>query len=182
MNSVSVQDRPENRRTRLLMWLGHYSDVMIWGFIAAVILGDATGNSIGWIEDTGAVVCGFWVLTKLADSRVHMERLCERCAAATPLDCQAAVRRWKRALWWRHQRKAQLAVFIVMAAIFLLDAIAGKHVWVYAVHAFGFLVLGLTTIPAWQHRRLQPWCPYCRWDDGGDEEVAPDVPAPAVSR
>jgi hypothetical protein len=27
----------------------------------------------------------------------------------------------------------------------------------------------------WLHHRLRPWCPYCRpWDEGGDQELAPD--------
>ena len=42
--------------------------------------------------------------------------------------------------------------------------------------ALGFI------ISVWQHRKLQPWCPYCRWDEGGDEEVSPDVPDPAMSK
>jgi hypothetical protein len=32
------------------------------------------------------------------------------------------------------------------------------------------------------HRRLRPWCPWCRpWDEGGDPELSPEPdPDPAV--
>ena len=54
--------------------------------------------------------------------------------------------------------------------------------WALALSALGSVALGLTYVVTWQHRRLYPWCPFCRWGDGGAEEVSPDVPAPAVSR
>jgi hypothetical protein len=32
------------------------------------------------------------------------------------------------------------------------------------------------------HSILQPWCPWCDWGKGGDEEVLPEVPDPALSK
>jgi hypothetical protein len=33
-----------------------------------------------------------------------------------------------------------------------------------------------------KHKRLQPWCPWCNWGKGGDKEVSPEVPDPALSK
>jgi hypothetical protein len=56
------------------------------------------------------------------------------------------------------------------------------HPWQYAVDAVAVSLLGGKYLIDHQHRRLYPWCPYCRWDDGGGEEVSPDVPVVPASR
>jgi hypothetical protein len=46
---------------------------------------------------------------------------------------------------------------------------------------FGIL-LGMNAALAYVmsiHRPLQPWCPQCHWDDGGDEEPAPEPVPPS---
>lgn len=106
--------------------------------------------------------------------------LCLRCIRNTPLNPQLAVNRNKFFLWVIHLQGKRF--WLTLGACQLVVLLG-------AAYASGF-ILTLTKLPldvmffsmmwaAWQHHRLEPWCPYCRgWDEGGEEEVVPD-PDPA---
>ena len=178
-----AQDKPGRGDNRALMWLGHHSVHLMVVAIGSSIAEVATGNTqnvVGVINDLAWIV---WTVSLFAGWNYHDSRLCERCVAATPLDTQAAVDRWRPALRWEHRLRWRLAVLIVSTALLVWTGSFHPEPW------WGWLavipaILGYSSIfiSAWQHRRLYPWCPFCRWDDGGDEEVSPDVPAPTVSR
>lgn len=166
------------------MWLGHYSTLLLLAAVVSSVADDATGQQQGIVEWIAVGVWSLWTAAMLADRGVHQERLCERCVAASPLDPQAAVDRWKRVLRLHHARGAMLAL---LGAVIGWDLTAGAlfhhpPVWALAISALASVALGMTYAVTWQHRRLYPWCPFCRWGEGGAEEVSPDVPAPAVTR
>jgi hypothetical protein len=177
MPKIAVPERPA-------MWLGHYSTLLLLAAVAASVANDATGQRqqvVEWVS-VAAWIC--WIAALMADWGVHQERLCERCIAASPLDPQAAVDRWRRVLRVHHARTATV---ITMGAVVAWDFIAGallRHppAWALAVSALAVAALGASSAVTWQPRRLYPWCPFCRWDEGGAQEVSPDVPAPAASR
>ena len=49
----------------------------------------------------------------------------------------------------------------------------GRLAWALVQSSMIFLILAYST-----HRRLQPWCPWCREGGGGDDEPATPDPAP----
>lgn len=111
----------------------------------------------------------------------HFGRMCEQCAADVPSDPQAAIERRRWVLRATHRifdSSRALLLFSAawigswFATTYLIAPIVGDITW-----AAGMLVL---PVLAALHNPLQPWCPQCRWGDGGDEEVAPD-PAPVPS-
>jgi hypothetical protein len=168
------------------MWLGHYSMLALWAVIAVTITGDATGQQhhggvMTWITAAAWTV---WVVALLADMRRHQETLCERCVAAIPLDPQAAVTERKAILRAYHGSAVLILEVVALACVIplLLFSLGQPPLWAYVLDAPAVLAIGALSVITWQHRRLYPWCPFCRWEDGGGHEVSPDVPAPAVTR
>ena len=75
---------------------------------------------------------------------------------------------------------AAYLVLLVGSSVFLMGGtsvlrVAGPYAWSAVQSTMIYLVLCHTT-----HRRLQPWCPQCRGDDG-DHAVDRD-PTPSGSR
>lgn len=168
---------------RAVMWLGHYSVFLLLAAVAASVADDAAGQPSGlldWIVDAAWLA---WVAALLADMGRHREHLCERCIAATPLDPQAAVDCWRRVLRLQHAHGAWIALLGAVVAWDIGSALfRHQPPWAFAVDALVSVIVGASWLVTWQHRRLYPWCPYCRWDGGGHHEVSPDVPAPAATR
>lgn len=107
----------------------------------------------------------------------HKNHLCARCMEDVPVDAPSLAQRRRRSLRFFHFSITLLgtlvmAVFIGSPAIFDVMSegtvprayfIPGD-IWTFAL-----------IYTAWQHHRLRPWCAYCPpWDEGGDEEPAPD--------
>ncbi|HEY3650450.1 MAG TPA: hypothetical protein VGL33_20980 [Streptosporangiaceae bacterium] len=67
---------------------------------------------------------------------------------------------------------------LAVLAWLIYDTTAGgpKQPWQYALDAVAVTILGAKYLIDHQHRRLYPWCPYCRWDEDGGEEAVPPVP------
>lgn len=177
-----TQDKPGRGDSRVLMWLGHYSVYLMLVALAAALFAEATGTRIlpDLVSDLAWIA---WMVSVFADWYYHESRLCERCIAATPLDTQAAVDRWRPVLWWNHQPGWRFTTLGASVAVSLW--IAGQaHLawWAWVLVVAGLSSYGFFFLSSLLHRRLYPWCPYCRWDDGGDEEVPPDVPAPEMSK
>lgn len=127
-----------------------------------------------WVADNIAsisVVVGIFALI------FHLRRggLCLRCIRNAPLDPERGVRRNKLFLQMIHMRTK---TFWVWYAACYVSAIASAfvHGAVAILFKLPLDVLFFSAVwSAWQHHRLQPWCPYCRgWDEGGDEELVPD--------
>jgi hypothetical protein len=54
---------------------------------------------------------------------------------------------------------------------------AGRIGWAVVQSSMIYLILAYTT-----HRRLQPWCPWCRSDGGGEHEDVSPPPPPVDHR
>jgi hypothetical protein len=165
------------------MWLGHYATLFLLAAVAASVADDATGQPSGPVNWITTAAWMAWIVAFLADIGHHQEHLCERCVAASPLDPQAEVDRWRRVLRLHHERRAMIALFGGILAWDFVSASLFRHPpgWALAVDAVTAVALGASYAFTWKHRRLYPWCPFCGWDGGGEHEVSPDVPAPAAS-
>lgn len=178
---TTEQDRPERPINPRVMWLGHYSNYVLLAVLALGIAGAATGQNQGPLGDVAAAFGVVWIAAMLA-SFYHNARLCERCVAASPLDPQAEVDRWRLMLRWEHLPWVQ-TVSALGYGVWIAFLFHYHHVpWWYWIPGAVLVPLFVSVVIAdRQHRRLYPWCPWCHWGGGGDEEVAPDVPAPTVS-
>jgi hypothetical protein len=149
------------------------------------------------------IVTSVWLSVR---QHKHDRSLCERCIALTPLDPERAVQNKARSLRRYHrllepvplvfsvraailQIVARVVICLVMLAVlgwwlfWGLPNNAMAYVVVYAMVLFlGVLSPYLTEI----HRRLYPWCPFCKstgggWEDGGDPEPSP-TPVPTAEK
>jgi hypothetical protein len=182
------------RDSRLMMLAGHYASLALLAAVTLIVANDATDQrytALVWVTNIAFLAC---VAVMFASFGYHNARLCERCITATPLDPQAAVRRWDAALRFDHMKRLKLLAYIVLLGA---DIAAGWHGWSSGgwgvgqhLHWWGdvadivFVVfLGAIYGAEFRHRRLYPWCPYCHWGGGGDHEPKMvDVPDPAVSK
>jgi hypothetical protein len=176
--SSNARERIRRVLDPALLWLGHHANDLLLPAIVLAVADDALGHhvtAVTWL-DTG--VWTAWILALVADVMHHQKMLCERCISAAPtLDPESAVRRWRRALRAHHAQRAMVtAMAIVLAAIFYLGTVKHEHPWQYALDAVAVTALGASCVIGYQHRRLYPWCPFCRWDKGGDKEIVPPVP------
>lgn len=151
---------------------------LIWWFsagsaVVTAIVPDLVGSWAAWTISLSlllAIVAGI----------KHQRSLCARCAAATPLNTEAAVEkdgRWLRMFHWlyEHSRLASWGLVGLIAAEVVVSGGLGQ-----AVGALVNVLLGLQVFLGLKHRVLAPWCPWCHWGGGGDDEVAPE-PAPPPS-
>lgn len=132
------------------------------------------------VDLAGGIACISLLVAWTTSDVLHLRRrLCLRCARATPLDPQAAVAkkmRWLRLYHYTTERPwlwaGTLIVLVAPIYVFGLKWLS-PLVWIPAV--------GLPVL-AWVHMPLQPWCPFCHWDDGGDEEPSPEpTPDPSIA-
>jgi hypothetical protein len=168
-----------DRTDRALMWLGHYATHLLLLAIAAAVVNDSLGGHVTAAQYADSALWIAWFAALMAEINRHQGRLCERCIAAAPtLDPESSVRRWRPALRCYHVKAVTIVLLLVMLAWFIyIDTTGGrKHPWQYALDAVAVIILGAKYLIDHQHRRLYPWCPFCRWDEGGSEEVAPPVP------
>lgn len=168
-----------------MMRLGHCAMAVLPFIIASFIIRDLLGWPGGGVSFVFDVLTSAWAWTIWCEITVHSRHLCERCAAETPLDPQRSIDRWRPALFGFHRGVLQGALVAVLAwAAVTTVVFHGPHwpYWACVADACLQAAIAVTLFGSYKHSRLQPWCPYCHWDDGGDAEVSPDVPAPAVSR
>lgn len=171
------------RDSRLLMLAGHYAWLAGAVTLALSAADDVTGRHVAPLLWVAVAAWALFIIALGADLGHHKERLCERCIATTPLDAQAQAERRRPVLRLHHALKIRTAVTAVLLALSLWVT-RGRHPpgWSYLADAVFLAALGVSLGSNFWHRKLYPWCPYCRWGDGGDHEASPDVPAPAVSR
>jgi hypothetical protein len=162
------------------MALGHY---MPWFYTVSTLSGvawDLAGQPGGWLSGLSDGLSYVSLASILAWLAQHMNFLCERCAAATPLDPEKAVRRRRLML-----RLTHLDWFFWILIGIIVAQVAGDHFIPkgparYAYDAAFLLVVLVFCASTWAHQRLQPWCPWCRWGRGGEHEAVPD-PDPAMA-
>lgn len=170
---------------RILMFAGHYSP---WALAVSVVFSaasDLTRFASGPLNWISTIAGGWWIASLYADGRHHNENLCTRCARVIPLDPEAEVRRWRLLLRAHHSKVLSLVLMISIASWVVI----GIMVWRYQDWGWpGYLLDTAVLLAAsafwagiFKHRRLEPWCPFCHWDDGGSKEAAEPEPDPAVS-
>jgi hypothetical protein len=161
---------------------GHLSPHALIGAIMACIVlvlrPLPPGSVASLVAPAGLVGC---VLLSWVAMRQHDSRLCEHCVAAMPINPTEAASRYRSRLAVAHlgsDRKAVAAYLLVLvgSSVFLLGgsptlSLVGPYLWSAVQATMIYLVLCHTT-----HRRLQPWCPQCRGDDGdhaSDRDATP---------
>jgi hypothetical protein len=148
---------------------GHYGgESLIVAIAASILVGlfpqpGVTGMAIALAIIAG-VIGGFLLM------RRHDRQLCEMCMAHLPLDPAGEADRKAARFWVAHNgsemRYVAPYLAVVLGSSFAYDYI-GKWVWAAIQATLVYLVLAQVT-----HRRLQPWCPWCR---GGGDDV-PELP------
>lgn len=150
------------------MWLAHYRLYFMVGWASAVayqtFITTTNGlvNLAEWITFIGAMACLY------ADVR-HVAMICTRCAREFPLDgAEQAERRVDVLRAWHTLTIAgSVAQFALLGLYFL---------WLPAI----VFALIIQTGQHWlnvMHRRLMPWCPWCKgWNHGDDAPISPPVP------
>jgi hypothetical protein len=165
---------------------GHLSpNVLIVAIVSsiALVLRPLPPGSVASLLAPTALVAA--VLFGWVSMRQHDSRLCEHCVAAMPMNPTEAASRYRRRLAVTHlgtDRKVVAAYLLLLvgSSVFLMGGpavlrVVGPYAWSAVQSTMIYLVLCHTT-----HRRLQPWCPECRGDDG-DHAVDRD-PTPSGSR
>ncbi len=169
------------RRGPAALWMGHHGTPFTWAGIALLTAYTLSPTRPLALSIVTAVAVAGW-LAAAAASLYHQRRLCARCMAAMPLDPQAAVAQWRPVLWWWHRHPVNLA--LVAAALgwvcYNLQAGVPAGGARAALAASWILVAALGWIGR-RHGALQPWCPWCRDDEGdGDPAPEPDPTTPAA--
>lgn len=163
-----------------MMTMGHY---MPWAYSASMtaqVAWDAAGEPPGWPSYVASAVGYAAIVTLVANVMQHMNYLCERCAAATPLDPEKAVRRRRLLLRTTHLEWFFWIFLSVIAAQVAGDKFIPAGSWRYAWDALACVAVVFLMASTWAHNRLQPWCPWCRWGRGGKHEMVPS-PDPAMA-
>ena len=164
---------------RLAQRWGHSAHVVLSAAIVAVVV-------MGFYPPSGsllltvpvallAVVLASWMMM-----RQHDRRLCEQCAAAMPLNPAAQAARSRRMFWLSHcgsQPRYLIPYLAVLIGSNFATTIGGRIGWALIQSSMIYLIAAYTT-----HRRLQPWCPWCRNDGGGGEHEDVTPPPPPVDR
>lgn len=166
---------------------GHHAWKIQMGAVIGVIASFPFGTG-------GALTRTLLILVLFAGmvaQRSHDRKLCEPCIAGMPLNPQVDIVKHRRALAVAHSLDwAEGRVSYRVMRLLILLAIVGINSIIVALprpysDIASTVVLTLTgVILAWSlqmHGRLEPWCPKCRGDDGGDDTFNPD-PTPTPSR
>lgn len=181
---MSTKDWPGGRsENRALMLIGHYAVYFLLAYAVIAVTTNVMGEPdyMTWPVTVFAVL---WLGSFAVDFNYHESRLCERCIAATPLDPQAAVSRWKLLLRARHRRVFHVGVLgaILVCLVLRFTVASGAHWYGYVLDTIVLVPVIAMTVADLVHRRLYPWCPWCHWDDGGDKEPSPDIPDVPVAQ
>jgi hypothetical protein len=102
--------------------------------------------------------------------RRHDRQLCETCMVRMPLNPSGEAERKKARFWVAHtgtQPRFMVPYLAVVLGSSLFYEVIGRVPWAIIQSTLVYLVLAQVT-----HRRLQPWCPWCR--SGGDH--SPELP------
>jgi hypothetical protein len=182
MDKMHGMPDPSPRDDRTMMLLGHYGIFVLGAYAAYDIWDDLAGQPHGWPRGVLSVFVVAFIACWYSEMRWHGRRLCERCARQSPIDPDRAVRRWRPALRWAHMERAHKACLAVYLALVMTELAWNMDGYRrYAdIAVVSFIVF--TWVIQRAHSALQPWCPWCDWGEGGDEEVFPEVPDPALSK
>lgn len=156
------------------MWLTHHQ-MAIYVFFAVTATIDNILHS-GVVD--GVVLAAFVGLVAVNIGLVrHTAVLCETCIAEFPIDGDAQATKRMKYLAYNHNVNHALwkIAFLWGGAIFL----GSQYKWLIGLP---WVVTCFDVRARTFHRRLEPWCPWCRDEDDGFETVKPPVPSGEASR
>jgi hypothetical protein len=164
---------------RLLdVWGHHAPDVLSLAVVGAVVVG--LKPPPGALALTVPLALAAVVVTSWLLLRRHDRRLCENCISEMPLDPSKRAASYRLRFQLAHaggQPGALATYFAVLIGSNFIPGLVGRVVWSLAQLSLIYLMRSYVT-----HRRLQPWCPWCRQDGGGSEEFDDSVPPPPSDR
>lgn len=181
MSTASGAPRPRPIREAI----GHY---FLPFYPAALLIG--AGWRLAYPDDTWLGIAIDWALLLLVlfamICSMLWHRLCWRCGTNIPTNPAADAEKHDRHLrfvhrWWMNPRRLiPLLVFCCIVSPFVripiglaYDPIV-QRLW----DLFTFAIpMAYAFWASYRHQRLQPWCPYCRRRDWGDE-TTPITPNP----
>ncbi|MEO6884956.1 MAG: hypothetical protein ABI232_01535 [Jatrophihabitantaceae bacterium] len=154
---------------------GHYAPTLLCGSIfAAILIG--LRPLPGTLALTAPLALVAFVLASWLFMRQHDRRLCELCVSAMPLNMSEQAARYQRRFWLAHRGGDVRYVgpyLLVLIGTNFLPGTVGRIIWALVQCTMIYLIASYTA-----HRRLQPWCPWCRGDGGGGEREDAPPPAP----
>ncbi len=159
--------------------LGHYAgQVLIAAILAVVGLRFYSLPALSMLVASFVVICVVllaWLLL-----RQHDRRLCERCVRSLPLNPSEDAVRLRRRFWVAHtasEPRFLIPYLIVLIGSNVATSASGRIGWAIVQLSMIYLIVAHTT-----HRRLQPWCPWCSPEGGGDHVDDPDPVLPHDDR
>lgn len=168
------------RSARLAERWGHYGPELLSAAILGVIAMGVRPPS-GTLMTTVPLTLLVFVLTTWLLMRQHDRKLCEHCVLSMPLNPSEQSVRYRRRFWVAHSGAEPRVVvpylIVLIGSNFVIDTIT-RFGWALIQSTMIYLLMAYAT-----HRRLQPWCPWCRGGGGGgraDEDATP--PPPPVDR
>lgn len=169
------------RSGRLAGWWGHCAPQSLMIAIVAVIVLKLRPVEDPLMELTVVLGLVSFVLCTWLVMRRHDRGLCEHCMASMPLNPSAMAVRYRRRFWLAHtgsELRFVIPYLAVLVGLGFATTPAGVGAWVLAQLSIVYPILAYST-----HRRLQPWCPWCRDGGGGADKdsVTPD-PLPSDHR
>jgi hypothetical protein len=158
---------------RLAARLGHHATGLLVASIAgAIVLGLHPLSGI--LEFTVPAALFAFVIASWLMMRNHDRRLCEPCMAAMPLNPSQQAVKYKRRFWMAHagsEPRFLIPYVAVLVGSNFFTGTIGRIAWAVIQMSMVYLILSQSS-----HRRLQPWCPWCRGGGGGEEvDVTPPV-------
>ncbi|WP_460604906.1 hypothetical protein [Jatrophihabitans fulvus] len=101
--------------------------------------------------------------------RAHDRALCEQCVRDIPLDAAGRAAALRNRFWMAHTGSEPRFLFpyllVLVGSNFFVTNTVGRVAWALVQLSMIYLLLSQST-----HRKLQPWCPWCR-DGGGGSDV-----------
>jgi hypothetical protein len=145
---------------------GHWSPQLLIAAIAAVILlGLRPPSQAPALLLTSVLLIAFVIVTWLL-MRQHDRHLCESCAASMPLNPAEVAARQTRRFWLVHRGndpRYLVPYLVVLLGSNVLTSPTGRIIWALVQASMMYLIAATAS-----HRKLQPWCPWCSEDGGGD--------------
>lgn len=161
----------------------HYGEHAV---IVALLIGSISPwlSLSGWVDLAVREVGFVALITAMYVSSAHQRGdLCETCIGSMPLDTDAAVKKRMWALRAFHtlcgSSKALMCLITVLLVLFAATYIPGiGETGQNIIGNSSTLLVVCMFVTSGIHRRLYPWCPWCRHGGRGDGEHE-ETPTPS---
>lgn len=173
------------RRSRLVAWWAHHEG--LWGFnglgvAISIFLSDFLfPNSL--FGDVISIVVAFlflpgYLMQSMA-TNFHFTYLCVECMQKVPEDAGVRAQSHLGRLRAYHLTKGKGMTFLALALVIALIIPAGFSLWHSTMLMLLYILMAVENFLSAFHRPLVMYCPWCKWDGGGEHEHAP-TPIPTM--